>query len=111
MSVFDSMYGTRKDDKIDPVYNAPENVTPDKWRNGWIEVASFAGEGDGQDVKVYESRMPARFYKLQAFDTPNSIGEINKGFTLSTGSGHEAGQLVFMMARAIAEGMLGRYEE
>jgi ribonuclease BN (tRNA processing enzyme) len=60
---------------------------------------------DGRDVNIYETRMPARFFKIEALDTPNSIGVINKGFTLSTGSG--ADKLAFCIARAIQEGMLG----
>lgn len=110
MNFLENMYQTTEDDYIDPAYNPPEFLNRESWRRDWVEVASFKGEGDGQDVKVYENRMPARFYKLQAFDTPNSVGEMNKGFSMSTGSGREAGKLIFAMARAISEGMLGLFE-
>jgi hypothetical protein len=62
-------------------------------------------DGDGQDVHVYCSAMPARFYTLRAMDSTNSIGEPVKDFCLSTGSGQL--QLVADMAKAISEGMLG----
>lgn len=103
-SIMDSLYETDESDRnLDPDYNAP-----DKFPYGdWVKIAEFKGEGDGQDCKVYECRMPARFYKVEAFDTPNSVGKINKGFALSTGSGTEMGKLIFAIARAISEGMIG----
>lgn len=100
----DWMYETDDSDRaLDPAYNAPRKMPYGEW----IEVAEFKGKGDGQDCKVFESRMPARFYKVTAYDTPNSVGKVNVGFSLSTGSGTEMGKLIFAIARAISEGMLG----
>jgi hypothetical protein len=81
---------------------------PDKFEHAeWTLVAQFAGDGDGQNVEVYESRSPARFWKVVALPTPDSVNEMVEGFALSTGSGSDVGQLAFAIARAIAEGMLG----
>lgn len=64
-------------------------------------------DGDGMAVEVYECRMPATFWRLVAKPTPNSLGEMQPGFEISTGSGgDEMLDLIGRMARLITEGML-----
>lgn len=59
---------------------------------------------DGQDVDIYCTAMPARFYKIVAYDSFNSIGGAIHGFTLGTGSSQE--RLAAEIAEAITNGML-----
>ncbi len=61
--------------------------------------------GDGQDVEVYCTAMPATFYRVLALATLNSIGESQPSYSLSTGSSE--GLLAASIARAISSGMLG----
>ena len=61
--------------------------------------------GDGQDVDIYETRMPAIFYEIEALETPDSIGERSNAFTLTTGTIDAS--LVAQIAHEIAEGGLG----
>ena len=62
-------------------------------------------DGDGQEVEVYCSAYPARFYRLNVLPGPNSIGERHIGYGLSTGSSEH--ELAHRMAVAISQGMLG----
>ena len=68
-------------------------------------VSQLKNQGDGHDVNIYEARMPARFYKIEALPARKYTGELKPGFSLSTGSGVE--DLVEHIAVAISEGMLG----
>jgi hypothetical protein len=74
-------------------------------------IAKFTKDkdSDGQDVEVYCSAAPARFFTIKALDSTNSVNEINKGFTLETGSGMAV--LTKQIAEAISSGMLGIYTE
>jgi hypothetical protein len=97
MLIFESLYearGSGKNAGIDAAYSPPARFAhAEKAR-----VARFAGQGDGQNVEVYEERWPASFWTVEA---------LTGGFCLSTGSGFEAGKLAFAIARAIAQGQLG----
>ena len=102
--IFDDLYKRACRPEIQglPGYKKPKKFFQ---YGSWKLVADMEGEGDGQRVKVYECRMPARFYKIEALPTPNSVGEMSAGFTLSTGSSEA--KLVADIANAIREGMLG----
>lgn len=63
--------------------------------------------GDGSPCAIFECRMPARFFKLEVYDSKNSIGEPSAGFSLSTGSGDDMGKLISQIAIAVRRGMLG----
>lgn len=83
---------------------------PEKFAHGeWVTVARFEKEpgGDGQPVEIDECRMPARFFRLRALDSTNSVGDPKPGFSLSTGSGDEMGRLMARLATEIAAGMVG----
>jgi len=83
---------------------------PPKFQHGKKElVALVKGESAGQDVELYEQRMPARFFEIKALPKRTSDGNVKKGFTLSTGSGQ--GDLVSRIAKTIAKGMLGLKDE
>lgn len=72
----------------------------------WVHIADFRSgdESDGQDVEVDVEMWPAHFFRIRVLDTANSVGHINKGFTLDTGSGQA--ELVVTLAKAISTGML-----
>lgn len=72
----------------------------------WQVIASYPGSGDGYNVEVHCSAMPARFYKVVALPTPDSCGTERPGFALSTGSGTAMAELAACMAEEIATGML-----
>lgn len=71
----------------------------------WTLVAALPALADGYDVRVYECRMPAVFYRVEALPTPNSSGEPRPGFAFETGT--VDGGLVTGLAKAIAGGMIG----
>ena len=72
-----------------------------------VLVAKYKGEGDGQDVDVYCTALPARFYRIEALPGTNTVGEPVLPASLSTGSG--MAQLAAKMAEAFSEGMLGAH--
>ena len=83
---------------------------PSRFRHGeWELVAEVMKDEDGygQNVKMYESRYPSRFYKLVTDGSPDSCGKPVKPFSLSTGSGKEMRDLCAEIAVAISQGMIG----
>lgn len=83
--------------------------TPDQFQHmEWALVAELPRnvDSDGYAVRIYESRAPARFFKVEALPHSDLMG-YKPGFTLSTGSGDEAGSLVVAIAIAANDGMLG----
>lgn len=80
---------------------------------GWEELRAYPkspADGDGQPARVLVFAAPARFYRVEADAAPNSVGEMQPGFVLQTGSGAEMEQLAHTIARAVAEGMIGLHE-
>ena len=63
--------------------------------------------GDGQPVEIDECRMPARFFRLRALASVNSVGEPIEAFTLVTGSGDKLGRLMLRLAKEIVDGCVG----
>lgn len=70
-------------------------------------VAKYKKNGDGQTARVYCVAMPARFYQIEADPDQDSIGKPQKAFKVTFGSGQE--KAAAMIAKMIAEGMLGFY--
>ena len=103
--MFDSLYGTR--DKILSLGRAYK--PPKTFRHGeWEIVATLKKKHeDGMDVEVYECRLPSRSFKVVVKDGTDSAGKACKGFTLSTGSGEDMGELCGMIAKAATDGMIG----
>ncbi|NBT36090.1 MAG: hypothetical protein EBT03_11260 [Betaproteobacteria bacterium] len=102
--MFDSLYGTR-----DRILSLGKAYKPPKtFRHGeWEIIATLKKKHeDGLDVEVYECRLPARSFKVVVKDGTNSVGNPTKGFTLSTGSGEEMGELCGLIAKAASEGMI-----
>lgn len=90
--ILDHLY---KANKEDGKCLGKEYKPPMEFKHGErVLVMELPGIGDGKPVKVYENRLPARFYEIEF-----------EGVTLSTGSGME--KLVGQIAKAIHEGMLG----
>lgn len=83
---------------------------PEKFEHGKeYLVAQYEKDpdnGDGNPVEIYESRWPARSFKLIALDSTNSLGELIPGGVLSTGSGDEVGRLMVTLAQEIVRGMV-----
>lgn len=72
-----------------------------------------ATSADGQSVVVTEARLPARFFTAHVRASPDRqfehVGRVKgkPAVVISTGSGDEAGRLLFQIAVAVSEGMLG----
>lgn len=76
----------------------------------WVEIARYAKDpedGDGRDVTVFCSALPARFYRIEAHQTPDSCGTPRPGFVITTGS--DMSQWVAQTAELIASGMISAY--
>lgn len=84
-------------------------IGPNQINRSWTKVAHFPKEegGDGQPVDIYLSALPARFTKLHALKSTNSIGEPYNEYFITTGSGSEVRDLIIELAKQIAEGMIG----
>jgi hypothetical protein len=100
-------------DELDTPY--PEEVAAfgKRWRYSGtyphgedVLVAFYPKEigGDGQDVEVYCSAWPARFYMVKALEGVNSIGKALPEWTLGTGS--SMADTAALLAEKISEGML-----
>lgn len=92
--------------------NDPECTPPTLFRHGeWERVVFFKKDagGDGQEVRIYEMRMPASFFRVEVLPTPNSVGRMQSGFVLTTGS--DRGELAFSIGREVRDGMLGLERE
>ena len=73
----------------------------------WTQIADIPAESDGLPCKVYETRMPARFFKLVVGTGLDFRGRPRGGVTISTGSGDEMGEFIGKLAVLVAEGMIG----
>jgi hypothetical protein len=73
----------------------------------WKLVAALEAESeDGKACRVYESRWPARFFKVMVDPGSNWNGRPQAGVRISTGSGQEMGELAGSLAIAISQGMV-----
>lgn len=61
---------------------------------------------DGQEVEIYCTAAPSRFYQMKVLPCTGSIDEMKKGFNMSTVSGVEMAELLVCMAKSIQDGML-----
>ena len=81
---------------------------PEKYKN-WEKtlVAEYKKPfgSDGQDVKVYCTAAPARFYELEVQPGPDSVGRPQDGYRVTFGSGQA--EMAVMIAKAVADGMIG----
>lgn len=103
--MFDEAYKARSTDVLPGLkgdYKAPE-----RFEHGEATPVSYIGAQceDGLSVVVWETRMPARFFRIEAYSNPPLCrGRLLK-FALETGTIEP--RLVAEIANAIAEGMLG----
>lgn len=104
MSFCGSMY--KPDDRDRSAFGERYKPPAEFPHDGWTQVAEYESgdNSDGQNVAVDESRMPARFFRLRVLPGPNSVGEMQPGYEVATGSGME--QWVAETAEQIAEGMV-----
>lgn len=68
------------------------------------ECPKDPADGDGQAVRLYETRWPATVYCIEALPGANSMGEPKAGFTITLGSSERI--LAENLVRAITTGML-----
>lgn len=116
MSLLDSLLpsGLYSGDRYKKILSGYSYDPPEQFEHSKDELVATirADEGsDGQDVEIYECRLPAVFWKMRVLPTPNSVGEMQEGFMMTTGSGVDMGVLIFEIAQEIADGMLGLYKE
>lgn len=72
----------------------------------WVLIASLDAEEDGAACRVYETRMPARFWKLVVDGRANYMGQRQRPVTAHSGSGKEMGELMGQLAVAVSQGMV-----
>jgi hypothetical protein len=103
--MFESLYVSKSMIKsLGDLYRPPKTFEHGKWE--LVAKVKKAGE-DGTDAEVYECRLPANSFMVVAKDGTDSAGKPIKGFTLSTGSGDDMGELCGLIAKAASEGMIG----
>jgi len=104
----DSLY--RPDDRDRRIFGA-DYVAPERFEYGEETLICKLAKksGDGYPVKIYETRMPARFFKVVALPAKNSVGKSRKGFTITTGSGDVMAEFAYSVAKLIVDGMIGVY--
>lgn len=102
-SHFDFLYNTSEHHYkamrlIRKYYKPPQRIKGD-----WVLVADIpvtryddGSVADGKPVQIYESRLPATFYRLVA-----------DGHEVTTGSGDEVARVLCKLALNIANGMIG----
>lgn len=74
----------------------------------WRLLKEFPKNGeDGQPARVLFASMPAKFYRVEALASTNSVGGPVRPFSLQTGSGDEMQELACRIGQAVADGMLG----
>jgi hypothetical protein len=98
---------------LGPLYRPQGNFT----HGTDVEVARIPKQGDdGQDVVIYECRLPAQFYTIVAEAVPERtfpyLGVVpgKPRVSYTTGSGRRTAKLVAEMALALADGMLSARE-
>lgn len=86
----------------------PHWVWPDRTKIPHGEdslVAVYHAFGpDGQEVEVFLSAWPARFYKLKVKESHNSLGDLEPAYDIAFGSGEAP--LAALIAQKIATGCL-----
>ena len=105
--MLESLYLSRETDKIEALGNRYK--PPVKFPHAdWVQVASVQKErgSDGQSVKVFECACPARFYKVVALKSVDSVGNPLPPLSVALGSGNDMAQLAGLLAMAISEGMV-----
>lgn len=107
--MFDHLYGVSNDERAVFGSNWCGGIEFEKYTPMLIAKFKKPENSDGHDVEVYCSAAPARFFTIKALDSTNSVNEVNKGFTLETGSG--MGEFSKQIAEAISSGMLGISQE
>ena len=113
--MFDSLYADNRLTR-NPLHEIDEFLRPPAtFRHGkWEEVARLPKNpptGDGSECVIFECRLPARFYKLEILPGTTSVGERKAGWSITTGSGDEMGELIVRIAKAVTEGMIGFHPE
>ena len=113
LSLFAGLYKSdpRQDKKLFGDYYVGQDA--DFSDREWHKVAFFPKtEGsDGQPCEIWELRMPARFYKLKALESTNSVDEMVPAWALSTGSGMDMAMLMIQLALKTAQGMIGKADD
>jgi hypothetical protein len=64
-------------------------------------IATVPAEEDGQEARIYETRMPASFFRVEI-----KAGAGKPGWRMTTGSGSEMAWLAGEVALAASQGMI-----
>ena len=83
-------------------YKPPEKFQ--HYKEELVAELKSENDSDGQDVEVYETRMPATYYRIKVLSTPNSMGVEQKDYEITTSSSMH--KLTCELAKAIAEGKI-----
>jgi len=104
--MFEEMYAVRQSEKtiFGEEWCGPESF--EEYEKTLVATYPKVPGSDGNDVEIYCSASPSRFYEVTAIESENSVNEKVDGFSLSTGSGEEMAVLAVTMAKAIQQGML-----
>ena len=91
----------------------PNHTPPSQFAHGKetlvAECPKAPEDGDGQALRVYETRYPAIFHRIEVIAGLDSLGGQKAGYEIKTGSGQQ--HLVTMLVEAITTGMVGIYPE
>lgn len=80
---------------------------PKRFAHGdWTLVAEIPAQPDGHPVRVYECRMPARFFRVEALPAMSFDGASKPGWAIETGT--VPGDLVAALALGVAGGTIAQ---
>lgn len=106
--MWDSLCEVREDEKA---------IFGNLWQGGdkfrhWeetliVKLPKATPDGNGQEVEIYCTAAPARFYTVKALPTPNSCNQMSNGYEISTSSGDNMARLALELAQWISQGMIG----
>ena len=74
------------------------------WEKTLVAEYRKLPDSDGQDVKVFCTTAPARFYELEVQPGADSMGHPQEGYRVTFGSGQA--EMAAMIARAATDGMI-----
>ena len=84
--MFDCLYETKEMKKIlGTSFCGPDRLP--HFEEVRIAIFEEDHENDGYGVELYCTATPAKFFTIKALDSKNSVGDQQKGFKFSTGTG------------------------
>lgn len=94
--------------RVETILNVAEGET--EHHVSWVRAGDFPKlVDDGHDVRLWESHLPATFYRIEVLPTRNGRGEMRDGMIINTGSGDGVRALVGAIIGGFNNGTLGTY--